>query len=94
MIEETQQTADGDSGATRLAFDTGGVAPQCASIGQPHEKARQQDTTAHPHARNGHGKGRRIVADRLWPRPEINVVDPQVVSFRSLHPGESETDRP
>ena len=38
----------------------------------------------------------KIVADRLWPRPrpEINVVDPQVVSFRWLHPGESETDRP
>ena len=38
----------------------------------------------------------KIVADRLWPRSraEIHVVDPQVVSFRWLHPGESETDRP
>ena len=37
----------------------------------------------------------KIVADRLWPRPrpEINVVEPQVVSFGWLHPGESETDR-
>ena len=38
----------------------------------------------------------KIVADRLWPRPrpEINVVEPQLVSCRCLHPGESETDRP
>ena len=38
----------------------------------------------------------KIVADRLWPRPrpEISVVEPQTVSFRWLHPGESEIDRP